>query len=485
MSNLLKIKKKLNYTCLIIGLIPFCIKASEGTDLEWEEVPVSYLTISEIPNEEKVLITSQVEKSLDKTFLADLEERNTEKIKDVISSSYDEAAKKAASLKMSEKQFISTFTDIENKNDQTYNLEVKLTGFSQEFSQNKEFPHPHQSWSDFLEERNIQSHELAGLAIDGGGIRGVLPSLWLKHLESVSNRSIHQIFDVVGGTSIGGILSLGLTTRDNNGKPRASTSDMIDLFKNHAQDIFPTTRNVIVKTWNKMLGLFWYYYNPAPLESRLKAILGEKNKLKNSLTNSVVISLDSETNQPFIFKSREAALDPRKDYHVWQVGRSTSAAPTYFPAFKPYLNETMAPQPLLIDGGLYHNNPGLEVFFEMHKVAAAQDKFTIPDKMIILSLGTGRTKRPVHPFAAKGGLLSSILPAVESLMETSSIGVHNHLFEHLEPNNYKRVNVALDEEIKLDDIDSFGLLETLAEQEKDEIENFYENRLKRFLDKRN
>ena len=66
------------------------------------------------------------------------------------------------------------------------------------------------------------------LAIDGGGIRGVIPALVLAHLESVAETPVCELFDLVAGTSTGGILAMGLTTPDGNGKPRYSADELVE-----------------------------------------------------------------------------------------------------------------------------------------------------------------------------------------------------------------------------------------------------------------
>jgi predicted acylesterase/phospholipase RssA len=64
------------------------------------------------------------------------------------------------------------------------------------------------------------------LAINGSGVRGIVPASILKELVSVSKRPIHKWFDFVIGTSIGGIIAVALTVKDENGKPRYTAEDV-------------------------------------------------------------------------------------------------------------------------------------------------------------------------------------------------------------------------------------------------------------------
>src|SRR6476646_6047412 len=77
------------------------------------------------------------------------------------------------------------------------------------------------------------------LAIDGGGIRGVIPAMLLTEIEKRTGRAIAELFDVIAGTSTGGILALGLTKHNSSGKPAYSAADLVHLYEAEGQKIFP------------------------------------------------------------------------------------------------------------------------------------------------------------------------------------------------------------------------------------------------------
>ena len=79
------------------------------------------------------------------------------------------------------------------------------------------------------------------LALDGGGIRGVIPARVLHAIEQRTGRPISQLFDLVAGTSTGGILALGLTKPAARGssKPAYSASNLLDFYLNEGERIFP------------------------------------------------------------------------------------------------------------------------------------------------------------------------------------------------------------------------------------------------------
>ena len=79
------------------------------------------------------------------------------------------------------------------------------------------------------------------LAIDGGGVRGIIPSHVLVALEELTGRSVASLFDVIVGTSIGGIGALALSAPNRHGQPDLTAQDVLDFFRNKAGQIFPQT----------------------------------------------------------------------------------------------------------------------------------------------------------------------------------------------------------------------------------------------------
>ena len=78
------------------------------------------------------------------------------------------------------------------------------------------------------------------LSIDGGGIRGIIPAIILKEIEKRTQKRISGMFDLIAGTSTGGILALGLTKPHpyNNGQPHYEAVDLIELYREEGKHIF-------------------------------------------------------------------------------------------------------------------------------------------------------------------------------------------------------------------------------------------------------
>ncbi len=237
------------------------------------------------------------------------------------------------------------------------------------------------------------------LSIDGGGVRGIIPALVLATLERISGYQIHELFDLVAGTSTGGILACGLT-RPN--PPKAS--DLADVYIQRASDIFRATPI-------RSIGSFFSApkYDAAALESVLQQHLGI-SWLSDSLTNVLVPSYDIERREALFFKSWHAARSLDDDYPISQVVRATSAAPTYFaPAM--VISRSGIRRPC-IDGSLVANNP------TMCAVASARHLFPDRPELAILSLGVGEQTSPFkYADVVTWGKLAWAQPAIDILMD--------------------------------------------------------------------
>src|ERR1700685_3528229 len=87
------------------------------------------------------------------------------------------------------------------------------------------------------------------LSIDGGGIRGIIPAIILSHIEKLLQKPIAKLFDLIAGTSTGGILALGLTKPDAKGEPQYSAADLASLYVSEGARIFSRS------FWYRLLAL--------------------------------------------------------------------------------------------------------------------------------------------------------------------------------------------------------------------------------------
>lgn len=177
------------------------------------------------------------------------------------------------------------------------------------------------------------------LSIDGGGIKGVFPASFLATIEGQLDRPIGEYFDLIVGTSTGGIIAIGLGLG-------FSAKDLLDFYLKLGPDVFAGNRFLKLFRW-----IGFSKYDPTALQLKLEDKFGER-KLGESRTRLVIPSLNLETLEVHIYKtSHHERL--RMDYLEPAVvaARATTAAPTYFPTYK------SAQGIPFIDGGLWANNP--------------------------------------------------------------------------------------------------------------------------------
>jgi uncharacterized protein len=177
------------------------------------------------------------------------------------------------------------------------------------------------------------------LSIDGGGIKGVFPASLLASLERHLPEPVGSYFDLIAGTSTGGIIALGLGLGFR-------AEELLGFYERHGAEIFGGNRAYL---WVRHLGRA--KYNPKPLEEALGRYFGDR-LLGESKTRLVIPSMNLETGEVYIYKT---AHHPRfiNDHRVRavDVALATSAAPTYFPAHR---SPSSVP---LVDGGVWANNP--------------------------------------------------------------------------------------------------------------------------------
>jgi hypothetical protein len=186
------------------------------------------------------------------------------------------------------------------------------------------------------------------LSLDGGGIRGVFPAAFLAKLEQHVKAPIGSYFDLIAGTSTGGIIAIGLGLG-------LSASAILRLYEEQGPAIFDQGHGAM-ENWLRQLGrgmrrLFGSKYSSAALQEALVGILGER-RLGESRTRLLIPAWHPMLERVYIYKT---AHHPRleTDYKglALDAAMATAAAPTFL---KPHLtNEAIE----LVDGGVWANNP--------------------------------------------------------------------------------------------------------------------------------
>ena len=166
------------------------------------------------------------------------------------------------------------------------------------------------------------------LSIDGGGIRGIIPAMVLAEIERRTSKTTSELFDLVAGTSTGGILALGLTKPGEGGKPEYSAKRLIELYETEGGKIFS------IPVWHRLRsgwGVAEEKYPSEGVEEVAKRYF-EKVYLAEALTEVLVTAYEIERRGPWFFKRRHARDKNREgdNFLMRDVARATSAAPTYF-----------------------------------------------------------------------------------------------------------------------------------------------------------
>ncbi|MDA0180859.1 patatin-like phospholipase family protein [Solirubrobacter phytolaccae] len=204
------------------------------------------------------------------------------------------------------------------------------------------------------------------LAIDGGGIRGLIPALVLAEVERRTGRGIASLFDLIAGTSTGGIIACALT------KPQPmSAEEVADIYVKDGPKIFNRT---LLKTIKSVGGLLDEVYDKRGTDEVMARHFGAV-KLGEASTRVLVTVYDVEAREPLVLRS---TTDP--DVTMAEASYATSAAPMYFEPIR-------VGERTLIDGGMFATNPAMYAYIE-----------SSPRPELLLALGTGRQTRPL-PFA--------------------------------------------------------------------------------------
>jgi len=301
------------------------------------------------------------------------------------------------------------------------------------------------------------------LSIDGGGIKGTYSAAFLAGLEERFGRSIADCFDLIAGTSTGGILALALASR-------LPAREIVAFYKKWGPKIFPTKL-----TFRYALrSLLFSKYNNTCLTEAFKDVFKDL-KLKDLDGHSKPValcipSINAITGNPFVFKSRhDPNLCRDLDYFLWEVALATSAAPVYFPMAKVGIPNSSAHN-LFVDGGLWANNPSMVALVE----AVAYMKVPLQD-ISILSVGNIKSKTTFrsNSILRKGASLWRE-KVINLTLETQAASIHHQidlLFRSLDlSSNYIRVEEPITsqthlcltkmdcaKEANLNDLEAMGL----------------------------
>ncbi|KAG9080908.1 hypothetical protein FRC06_006005, partial [Ceratobasidium sp. 370] len=311
------------------------------------------------------------------------------------------------------------------------------------------------------------------LSLDGGGVRGISS---LRVLKAIMDRVSpgarpYEYFDLIAGTSTGGELfhHPGYVAR----RLQMSVDDCIERYHHLAKQIFQ--RNMVAQ-----LGSFVFRgnrFNPANLEQAIKDIVKQTSPENVKMADHqarcarafVVAVQKSNVNNQSARRIRTypTLSSPADTCEIWEAGRATSAAPSYFPPIK--LKDEYGRSTMYIDGGLGYNNPSKELHNEARYVYG-------PDYPIgcFISIGTGHHKKVA--FSHIRHLMSPAYGAFRAIV-LSSEKAHNEMEQYFsrQPSVYFRFNARMEiadakgdkdfiQSVALEDWQKMGQVEALTHE---------------------
>jgi patatin-like phospholipase/acyl hydrolase len=273
------------------------------------------------------------------------------------------------------------------------------------------------------------------LAIDGGGIRGLIPALVLAEIERRTERRIADLVDTIAGTSTGGILACAL------GKPDPlPAAEIASLYVEEGPKIFDRS---LLKQITSLGGYLDERYSDKGLVSALVRYLGDTPMTAATLP-LLLTTYDTEKRAIHLLRSE----GEHSGASMVDAAHATSAAPTYFEPVR-VSDVASASSYALIDGGVFALNPAMCAFAEL-AAGGRRDEIDL-----VVSLGTGSHTRRLPFEDVRGwGQLEWARPLVDVVFDGVAQTVDFELGQILGPERYVRFQTRLTE--ASDDLDDAG-----------------------------
>ncbi len=225
------------------------------------------------------------------------------------------------------------------------------------------------------------------LALDGGGIRGVLTLEILAAVEDMVRKSsgngeavLADYFDYVAGTSTGAVIAAGLS----RGMP---VSEIRTIYHQHGREMFDRAF---------ILNRYRYKYGSDRLQRLLQQTFGVDTTFGDERLKSLLMMVlrNATTDSPWPLSNNPGAKyndagrpDCNLKFPLWQLVRASTAAPTFFP---PELIRVGEHDFVFVDGGVtMYNNPAFQLFLMATLGAYGLGWPTGEDKLLLVSVGTG------------------------------------------------------------------------------------------------
>lgn len=273
---------------------------------------------------------------------------------------------------------------------------------------------------------NTDNSKFQILALDGGGIKGLFSAALLAKLEEDTKMRVTDHFDLITGTSTGGIIALGLSI---GMRPK----EIVEFYKNIGPLIFSFNGNKWIKQWKHINGAL---YESKNLEAALKECFQDKT-LGECEKRVVIPAYNLSKDEVYIFKTRHhkrIRRDP--NVQIWKAAMATSAAPTYFSSFN------KVDHVRLIDGGIWANNPSLVGITEAVNLLDIELK-----DIRLLNIGTTAEVTHRNNNLDNGGQWAWKKDALTIALRGQSIGAFNQAQLLIGRDNAYRINPLVPDKV--------------------------------------
>lgn len=207
------------------------------------------------------------------------------------------------------------------------------------------------------------------LSLDGGGVRGAFTAAFLDAIERQAGRRLIDCFDLITGTSTGGLIAIGLALD-------FPAERLVRFYESSCPQLFPTA--FASRTYRAARHWVAAKHDARALAASLRQFFGDDTTLAHARCPVVIPTFDVGMGKPVCLKTHHHPLLVHdRSRKAWEVGMATSSAPTYFAPFQSSWG------PTYVDGGVWANRPSLVGIVEAVKY------FGVPlGNLNVLSVGT-------------------------------------------------------------------------------------------------
>lgn len=267
---------------------------------------------------------------------------------------------------------------------------------------------------------------LHGLSLTGGGYRGLFTAKVLELIELEAGKPIGRCFDLISGTSIGGIIALAVAFE-------VPMKNLVKLFVDSGDLVFPSqkTHGRIGAAMNFFRYLKSPKYDVQKLRDVITQLIPENAILGDAIHPVLIPAVNLTAGRPQVFKTKHLPQWDRDwKYKVIDIALATSAAPTFFPLAEISNN-------LYVDGGLFANNPDLIINHEATHFLGVKE-----ENLKILSVGSTTQKYSVgHTRGRNYGYFDWVSDAkLLNVLFSSQQQFVEQLMEHKLGENYVRID---------------------------------------------